>query len=764
MEQVYLGFFSKMFNAIFEAIVKPVLSFLASLLKTILSWAFDNILKPMLVEIAIPLIKGIANMIGDSLAEVWLFIYTLLLNLIDYMEHFFNVFSGLEKVVYKNEEYSFLELLYAVSGIRTAIAIISIAAFAILIGFSILAVIRSVSNNSDEQGSVVVKVLHLTFRGFVKLLMVPLVCVFLITLSNAIISSISSGINMIQAQSAQNSGETYKGSKTSISRVIFCVSTLDGARTPSYNVTTKLSEREETIGIADELRAPYFYVDYSDDKGDSIIKGKVITGSFWTNDRVVDRIKKDFDPKMIDYTIGYVIGAFMVILLATCCLKFIARIFNVLLLALVSPLFAGYYPLDEGKKYDDWKNAFVGQLFMGFGSILSMQIYLLITPYIMDSKLTFGEGTPEANALIRLIFLVGGAFVIKTSGAIITGLLGTSATDTENKMDVAGTAAVTGSVGYMIGKMRQKSKKVNLGKKEGGNEPAKNLGEKIDKFDKAKPDNKKSDNKFDNKSDNKSDKKSDNKSGNNTNNKKNGKDDKSDKQSSVKLRQEKYFGGLITKTYSADNKTSSIGVNLGKYFNFGMRQDGTYKSNILGIGVKYDSEGNVVSKKVGCLKFKQVRNADGSIGKYKLSKVKLSKGLQFRRAETVTLNDKGNIVSRNFGGMYCSDCSVIGLKKRFDSQTGKVETISKLGKHYAKNEDGKYVMTHRNFLGTTSVYDVDKKGNYRVVKRKGFTSDRTYEYDDETGERTLTSVKSFGGRSLYEYNAGEDDEEDDSSE
>lgn len=786
MEQVYLGFFSKMFDAVFEAIVKPVLSFLANLFKTILSWAFENLLKPLLIEIALPLLKGIVNMIGDIFSELWLYLYTVLLNLIDYLEHFFNIFSGLENVKYKGEDYTFLELLYAVSGVRTVIAILTITAFAILIGFSILSVVRSMANDSDQQGSPVIKVLHSTFRGFVKLLMVPLVCIFLITLSNAIVSSISSGIETIQAQNVMESGSTYKGSKTSISRVLFCVSSLDGARNAQSNVTTKLSERDPNIGIADSLRAPYYFVDYEDENGNSIIPGKQIKEGFWTNTDVVDRIKRDFDPKMLDYTIGYIVGAFMVLILASCCIKFIMRVFNVMLLALVSPLFAGYYPLDEGKKYDDWKNAFVGQLFMGFGSVLSMQIYLLITPFIMDTALTFGEGTVEANALIRLIFIIGGAFVVKSSGAIITGLLGTSATETENKADMAGSAVGTTVGGFALAKAKGGLSSVFSGKKkdDGSDQKKGEKDEKDGKFDKEKKDDKK-DNK---KEDKKEGKKEADKSGNDK------KDDKkNDKKAAITtkeggaagagasgsaseggkssaaggegkdtvLHQKKYFGGLLTRTYSADKKSSTFGMNLGKYFQFGMRQDGTYKSNILGIGVKRDSEGRNVGVRVGFLRFKQVRNEDGSVGKYKLSKIKISKGFKFRRAETVTVNDKGNVVTRKFGGMYCSDCSVIGLQKRFDAETNKVETISKLGKHYAKNADGKYIMTHRNFLISTSVYDIDKKGKYHVVKRKGFTSDRTYELDEETGERKVTSVKSFFGRSLYEYDAGEDDEDDD---
>jgi hypothetical protein len=199
------------------------------------------------------------------------------------------------------------------------------------------------------------------------------------------------------------------------------------------------------------------------------------------------------------------------------------------------------------------------------------------------------------------------------------------------------------------------------------------------------------------------------------------------------------------------------GFNLGSKFNFGLKGDGSVSGNVFGVSWKKGKDGKVDKVSIPFIRLKR-----GANGKMSVSKVKLSKGFQFRRAETVDKDGK-----RTLGGMYCSDLSAIGMKRRFDADTGKVETQSVLGLHYAKTKNDKgeaeYVKTHWNFLGSTSVYDRDKQGKYHVVARKGFTSNRVYKLDKETGKRSIRAVKSFGGRSLYE-DMEDDDDDDDSGE
>ena len=95
-----------------------------------------------------------------------------------------------------------------------------------------------------------------------------------------------------------------------------------------------------------------------------------------------------------------------------------------LLLFIASPLFVSAMPLDDGEKFKAWQDMFVAKVFSGFGSVIAMEIYMLLCPVVMGGGISFVQSsTPEADYLIRLIFLLGGAWAVIKAGPTITQLL-----------------------------------------------------------------------------------------------------------------------------------------------------------------------------------------------------------------------------------------------------------------------------------------------------------------------------------------------------
>lgn len=160
------------------------------------------------------------------------------------------------------------------------------------------------------------------------------------------------------------------------------------------------------------------------DFNDTIRKGYV-SGDKSYND--LKQVRRDFDIWEMDYLVGYISCITFIIIMAICIFTFIVRMFNLLLLYLTAPLFASSMPVDEGAKWQSWTQAFVIQLFSGFGLIIAMRLYLIIIPVVISSDLVFfaGTGTWYAilNRMAQLLMVLGGAWAVLQSGDVITGIL-----------------------------------------------------------------------------------------------------------------------------------------------------------------------------------------------------------------------------------------------------------------------------------------------------------------------------------------------------
>lgn len=160
------------------------------------------------------------------------------------------------------------------------------------------------------------------------------------------------------------------------------------------------------------------------DFNDTIRKGYASGEKSYNN---LKQVRRDFDIWEIDYLVGYISCIVFIVIMAICIFTFIVRMFNLLLLYLTAPLFASSMPIDEGAKWQSWTQAFVIQLFSGFGLIIAMRLYLIIIPVVISSDLVFFAGTGLGysilNKMAQLLMVLGGAWAVLQSGDVITGIL-----------------------------------------------------------------------------------------------------------------------------------------------------------------------------------------------------------------------------------------------------------------------------------------------------------------------------------------------------
>ena len=193
----------------------------------------------------------------------------------------------------------------------------------------------------------------------------------------------------------------YQPSRTSLpmDRFLFLMASMRAAKNDDYNKNPSLT---------DPLRGAYYY-------GEKSIYD-------------LDAVNEDFDIGVaaFDYLVLLLICYKMLETLATIILNCVGRIFNMLLLYLISPLVIAVSSLDDGAKFKQWTTAFIVQSFSVFGTVISMRVLLLFIPIIIDNKLVLFENI-LANLFTKLVIILGAFEVAEKATNLITGILADNA-------------------------------------------------------------------------------------------------------------------------------------------------------------------------------------------------------------------------------------------------------------------------------------------------------------------------------------------------
>ena len=193
----------------------------------------------------------------------------------------------------------------------------------------------------------------------------------------------------------------YQAKKESVSldRFAFLVGSLSAAKNSQYN---------ENPEMTDGLRSAYYY-------GDKNIYD-------------FDQVRADFsiNPADYNYILALLISLLLIYDLGIIIFSCGSRIFMMLFLYIVGPLFFATEPLDDGEKRKQWTTAFVVQTFGVMGTVISMRLLILFIPIVMNSKLVlFDNGV--LNLLAKVVLIVSGFLASQKANGVITGILANNA-------------------------------------------------------------------------------------------------------------------------------------------------------------------------------------------------------------------------------------------------------------------------------------------------------------------------------------------------
>ena len=145
----------------------------------------------------------------------------------------------------------------------------------------------------------------------------------------------------------------------------------------------------------------------------------------------------------------------MLVMFVTSSITFIQRIFDIILLYIISPITTSTIPLDDGNRFRVWKDMLISKILGAYGIILVMNLFFLIMPQI--NRMTFFDNGFQ-NGLVYFLFMIGGAFAITKANLVISQLCGSQAGGREFaqmiynfRSGIAFAKATTGAVGAVVG-------------------------------------------------------------------------------------------------------------------------------------------------------------------------------------------------------------------------------------------------------------------------------------------------------------------------
>lgn len=403
-----------------------------AILQEVLMFVFDGILKPVLIEVAKFIVRTLIDIIVDVLGWVFYFVWTTLLQVIAQLATAFEFFAGTSKGLVNNGQNTVLGVMFSLDFVSQMFAVFTGVGLCLAFIFSIINVIKSMSDMTLENKNPISKVLSNAAKSMVTFAIIPLLCLFMLKLSNIVIDEID------YAADASN-GAT-------IDRIIWYNCSLNASKNDELNLNgekTSNDTKQKILSGTESTRRKF----YKPAAGEKLL-------SYAYND-VEEMSSKDFNFNYgkFDYGLGFAAAIAMIFVLVSCVMVFVARIFEIIALYLVGPLFAATIANDGGEMFKQWKDMFVAKFLGGYGMVLGMRLYLIIIPYIMSGRIQFTTSNIEGidgkfNAFIQLLFLVGGAYAVFKSQILILRLLSIEAAS-----QAEASAAMARSVATAVGSM-----------------------------------------------------------------------------------------------------------------------------------------------------------------------------------------------------------------------------------------------------------------------------------------------------------------------
>ncbi len=391
-------------------------------LQGILYTIFDMVLGPVLKEILQIYVRYIIRVVWTILSNRLMNLLVVVCSLVDFVESIFNVFAGITPVKVNNRPAYLLDAFFQMEPVARAFTIVTVMAVAICMIFTIIKTAKSISDMALENKNPISHVLANGMKAGIMFMLIPFLCIFLLQLSTIVTKQVSVAF------------ESGQGGRTTIGTIIFLTAGLDADKETAKPSSPFLEEwddmaRQREPSFMDSVRKPYFY-------GEKDYKN-------------LSQVSMDFYAGNFNYIAGFASAFLMLLVLSGAALLFIRRLFELMLLYIVSPLFVSTIPLDDGVMFSKWRELFVAKFFSGFGIIFTMKYYLMLIPFISGSELVLYDSTLPGgiliNNILKMLMIIGGAWAVYKSQHMIMQIMNPEAAMAEQQASAMLTGMIIGA-------------------------------------------------------------------------------------------------------------------------------------------------------------------------------------------------------------------------------------------------------------------------------------------------------------------------------
>lgn len=131
------------------------------------------------------------------------------------------------------------------------------------------------------------------------------------------------------------------------------------------------------------------------------------------------------DPNNVNYIIGIIGGAIVLVAMFMMGFKLAERIFMLIFYYIISPIVLAVSPLDDGNRFGIWRDSVIAKLLASGGIIVCISLFLVCMPVIKSfSYAVFGTGL--TGQIFNLLFIISGSFFASRGGEIVANLVGDS--------------------------------------------------------------------------------------------------------------------------------------------------------------------------------------------------------------------------------------------------------------------------------------------------------------------------------------------------
>lgn len=311
--------------------------------------------------------------------ELILLLFLWFLKVIDGIMEIFSAIAGVTEVTYQGERVNIIEFIVGDSTVGTIFWCVFILAVGLTCIFTIVALVKNMIANNRNITTIIGKF----FLALLGTLAMVVVVILGILISNAILVLVSEIFEI--------------GNTTKLSNSIFnaCVGDwVNGYSINEINVST-LSVRK-------------IFGDYN-------TAAFGIWPTSWKNNGMVNPDTFLYLPSMIA-SIGLMIAMVVAII------NLAKRVYEIVLLYIVLPVSMSTIAIDDGARFKIWRETFITKIVLAYGTVFSVNIFILILPFI--SKMKIPGVSNFANSMFLIFMIIGGALVIPAGQTLFARLFG----------------------------------------------------------------------------------------------------------------------------------------------------------------------------------------------------------------------------------------------------------------------------------------------------------------------------------------------------